>query len=65
MKKMDGNLLSLYERKSRLGKLLRLDSKDAETTAEGIIAALQELCVHTITYDNGLEFAAIRKSAKL
>jgi transposase, IS30 family len=56
-----GNLLSLYESKSRLGRLLRLDSKDAETTAEGIIAALKELCVHTITDDNGLEFAGHQK----
>ena len=52
-----GHLLSLYERKSRLGKLLRLDSKDAATTAEGIILALNGMCVRTITYDNALEFA--------
>ena len=56
-----GHLLSLYERKSRLGKLIKLDSKDAGTTAEAIIAALKEMCVHTITYDNGLEFAGHQK----
>ena len=56
-----GHLLSLYERKSRLGKLIRLDSKDAETTAEAIIAALEGMYVHTITYDNGLEFAGHQK----
>ena len=56
-----GHLLSLYERKSRLGKLVKLDSKDAESTAEAIIAALKGLCVHTITYDNGLEFAGHQK----
>ena len=56
-----GYLLSLYERKSRLGKLINLDSKDAETTAEAIITSLKGLCVHTITYDNGLEFAGHQK----
>ena len=54
-------MLSLYERKSRLGKLIKLDSKDAESTAEAIVTALKELCVHTITYDNGLEFAGHQK----
>lgn len=56
-----GYLLSLYERKSRLGKLVRLDSKDAESTSEAIIATLKGLCVHTLTYDNGLEFAGHQK----
>ena len=52
-----GHLLSVYERKSRMGKLIRLESKDAQLTAEAIITALDGLRVHTITYDNGLEFA--------
>ncbi len=56
-----GHLLSLYERKSRLGKLIKLDSKDAETTADAIITALKKMCVYTITYDNGLEFAGHQK----
>ena len=56
-----GHLLSLYERKSRPGKLIRLDSKDAERTAEAIISALKGLCVHPITDDNGLEFAGHQK----
>jgi len=56
-----GYLLSLYERKSRLGKLLKLDSKDAASTAEAIIATLKGMCVQTITYDNGLEFAGHQK----
>ncbi len=56
-----GHLLSLYERKSRLGKLILLESKDAESTAAAIIAALKEMCVYTITYDNGLEFAGHEK----
>jgi len=52
-----GYLLSLYERKSRTGILVKLLSKDADDTAVAIIAALKGLRVHTITYDNGLEFA--------
>ena len=56
-----GYLLSLYERKSRTGILVKLLSKDAEDTAVAIIAALKGLRVHTITYDNGLEFAGHQK----
>ena len=52
-----GHLLSLYERKSRTGRLVKLESKDAGSTAHAIIEALQGMRVHTITYDNGLEFA--------
>ena len=59
-----GHLLSLYERKSRLGKLILLESKDAESTADAIIAALKEMCVYTITYDNGLKFAGHEKVSK-
>lgn len=56
-----GHLLSLYERKSQYGKLVRLFSKDAESTALAIIKSLEGLRVHTITYDNGLEFAGHRQ----
>jgi len=52
-----GHLLSLYERKSRYGRLVLLPSKDATVTAQAIIKALQGYRVRTITYDNGLEFA--------
>ena len=52
-----GYLLSLYERKSRTGILRKLMSKDADDTAATLIKALKGLRVHTITYDNGLEFA--------
>ena len=55
--KGSGYLLSLYERKSRLGKLVRLESKESVETADGIIEALRGYLVKTITYDNGLEFA--------
>lgn len=52
-----GYLLSLYERKSRVGKLYKLDSKCSEGTSLGIIMILRGLAVESITYDNGLEFA--------
>jgi IS30 family transposase len=52
-----GYLLSLYERKSRVGKLHKLDGKCSEETSLGIIMILRGLAVKSITYDNGLEFA--------
>ena len=52
-----GALLSLYERKSRFGKLVKLAGKDSGQTAVALIRALQNFRVKTITYDNGLEFA--------
>lgn len=55
--KGSGFLLSLYERKSRLGKLVYLENKGATGTASAIIETLQNYRVKTLTYDNGLEFA--------
>lgn len=55
--KGSGYLLSLYERKSLLGKLVKLESKTSLETSEAIIATLRDYRVETITYDNGLEFA--------
>ena len=55
--KGSGFLLSLYERKSRLGKLVYLPTKGAEGTAQAIIKGLKSYKVKTLTYDNGLEFA--------
>ncbi len=52
-----GYLLSIYERKSRIGKLFKLASKTSKETAVGIIMLLKKFEVKTITYDNGLEFA--------
>ena len=49
--------MRLYERKSRLGKLVYLPTKGAEGTALAIIKALKGYKVKTLTYDNGLEFA--------
>jgi len=52
-----GYLLSVYERKSRLGKLYKLPDKSSLETAAGIVAVLEGHKVRSITYDNGLEFA--------
>ena len=52
-----GYILSLYERKSRYGKLIKLTGKSSAETSRGIIKALSNYRVETITYDNGLEFA--------
>jgi IS30 family transposase len=52
-----GYIISLYERKSRYGRLIKLESKSSRETSRAIIKALENHRVHTITYDNGLEFA--------
>lgn len=52
-----GFILSLYERKSRYGKLIKLKTKTSEETYRAIIQSLTSYQVKTITYDNGLEFA--------
>lgn len=52
-----GHLLSLYERKSRVGKLHHLPDKSSTETAMGVVTVLRNLDVRSITYDNGLEFA--------
>ena len=55
--KGSGFLLSLYERKSRLGKLIYLADKSSESTARAIVETLADYKVMTLTYDNGLEFS--------
>lgn len=55
--KGSGFILSLYERKSRLGLLAKLEDKGSEATSQGIIRLLEGYQVRTITYDNGLEFS--------
>lgn len=52
-----GFLLSIYERKSRVGKLYLLPNKSSGETMKGIVTVLNGLKVYSITYDNGLEFA--------
>ena len=56
-KKGTGYLLSLYERKSRLGRLVKLETKGSEETTLAIISTLRPYKARTITYDNGLEFS--------
>ena len=56
-KKGSGYLVSLYERKSLLGKLIYIPTKGARETGDAIVKLLKGYKVHTITYDNGLEFA--------
>lgn len=52
-----GFLVSLYERKSRLGLLYLMPDKSSDGTLKGIMNLLRGREVLTITYDNGLEFA--------
>lgn len=52
-----GFLVSLYERKSRLGLLCLFPDKSSESCLKAIMSLLIDMKVHTITYDNGLEFA--------
>ena len=52
-----GFLLSVYERKSRIGRLHLLPDKSSAETMKGIVTVLYGLKVSSITYDNGLEFA--------
>jgi IS30 family transposase len=52
-----GFLLSVYERKSRLGKLYLLPDKSSAETMKALVTVLHCLKVNSITYDNGLEFA--------
>jgi transposase, IS30 family len=52
-----GFLLSVYERKSRIGRLHLLPDKSSAETMKAIVTVLYGLKVSSITYDNGLEFA--------
>jgi IS30 family transposase len=52
-----GFLLSVYERKSRIGRLHLLPDKSSTETMKAIMTVLHGLKVSSITYDNGLEFA--------
>jgi IS30 family transposase len=52
-----GFLLSVYERKSRIGRLHLLPDKSSTETMKAIMTVLHGHKVSSITYDNGLEFA--------
>jgi len=61
-----GALLTLVDRKSRWTRITRLLSKQADHVADTLIAALddQKKRVHTLTMDNGNEFAQHEKIGK-
>ena len=59
--KHSGYFLSLVERKSRFGILRILSSKNSELVAQEVNKALRGFFVHTVTYDNGTEFAKHEK----
>lgn len=61
-----GAILSLVERVSRYTLLKKLDAATAETTGAAIITKMQphRKLVHTITSDNGKEFAEHQRVAK-
>ena len=52
-----GAIVSLVERKSKLTRLAKVSHKTAELVGRAIRAQLGPLIVHTITSDNGREFA--------
>ncbi len=59
--------VTLLERKSRLYLVLRVNDKKAETVKNAIIRLLSSIkgVVHTITFDNGKEFAHHTEIAKV
>jgi IS30 family transposase len=59
-------IVSLTERKSRLALLRKIERKTAQAVAEAVIELLKSLPVrtHTITADNGKEFASHERIAK-
>jgi transposase, IS30 family len=59
-----GAIVSLTERKSKLTRLTKVKQKTAELVRQVIGAQLQKLPVHTITSDNGREFAQHQRIAQ-
>jgi transposase, IS30 family len=52
-----GYQLTVYERKSRIGKFHLLSNKSSSETFKALVTILYGYKINTITYDNGLEFA--------
>lgn len=54
-----GAILTLTERKSRYGRIIKLNGKNAEQLANKFIQAMSSMIpwIHTITFDNGKEFS--------
>jgi IS30 family transposase len=62
-----GYILTLVERSALLTMTRKLDTKNAEQTAEAIIDAFMDMppfWIKTITFDNGTEFASHEKVAR-
>ena len=58
----DAYLVTLVDRMSRLTLIAKVDTKQSGTVADSMISLLERVStVHTITLDNGGEFAAHRK----
>ena len=59
-------IVSLVERKSRLALLKKVESKTAQAVADAVVELMKSLPVrtHTITADNGKEFADHERIAK-
>ena len=55
-----GGLLTLVERKTQLSKIIKLPRATARATQKAAVRRLKPIgnFVHTITFDNGKEFAA-------
>lgn len=52
-----GAVVTLVDRSSRMTCLVKVERRTAEAVKTAIIEALRDLEVHTITFDNGKEFA--------
>lgn len=66
--RQQGFLVTLVERKSRMLCSRKVETKQADHTAQAVIDALQELpisWVKTITFDNGTEFAQHQAMAQV
>jgi IS30 family transposase len=56
-KNHQGAVVTLVDRTSRMTCLVKVERRTAEAVKMAIIEALRDLEVHTITFDNGKEFA--------
>lgn len=50
-------LVTLVDRKTKFTKIIKVKSKKSEEVGDAIVRALQDMKVHTITFDNGKEFS--------
>lgn len=59
-KNHQGKILTLVDRVSLLTKIEKLESKNAQHVSDKAISAIESVStkVHSVTFDNGLEFAA-------